>query len=127
MATRSESTAARLGRTAATLIRGPRSRRQPPAAGNVARALERGGRHLLGRIGGVFAHIGLQISAILYLALALSFGAAGITGWRTFHHGAGRHSASLTQAPPMTQLELALALVFLYFALSSLLRVGRHS
>jgi len=128
---RPASTGARLGRAAASLLQGARPEpgrlARSPSAGSVPRALGRGGKHLLAHVGRAFGHIGLQVSAVLYSVFALSFGAAGVQGWLADRRQLGDHSASLTQASAATQLELALALIFLYFAVSSLLRASRRA
>ncbi|MGH9472824.1 MAG: hypothetical protein ACRD1M_08785 [Terriglobales bacterium] len=126
---------ARLGRAAAHLVTG--KTRLPMAAAAVARprlamqrAALRASRHLLGRVGSVLARLGLQVSSVLYLLFALSFGAAGVKGWQADHHraaAAAYRPASLTAASPLTLLELALALLFLYFSLSSMLRAAARA
>jgi hypothetical protein len=65
---------------------------------------------------------------VIYAALALSFGAAGWKSWRTDQRAVElpHHALLLSHARPMTEAELALALVFVYFALSSWLRALRH-
>ena len=127
MANPSASTGARVGRAAAALLSGQRPRPGALPPGTMPRALGRGGKHLLAHLGRAFGHIGLQVSAVLYLVFALSFGAAGVQGWLADRRQLGDHSASLTQASAATQLELALALIFLYFAVSSLLRASRRA
>ncbi|MGN6591362.1 MAG: hypothetical protein ACTHJX_00515 [Terriglobales bacterium] len=113
------SQAAKLGRASARLWLRHRSALHAPHRQHpVARSLGRGLRHFAGRCGNVFAHLGLQISAVLYLAFALSFGFAGWKGWRADHLHPGAHASAATQ------LELGLTLVFLYFGLSSLLRAA---
>jgi len=84
----------------------------------------------------VLGRLGLQLSAVVYLVFALSFGAAGIKSWSVDHAGAAGtsggmlhhvgHAASLTQMAPMTEMELGLALVFAYFGISSLARASRR-
>ncbi|HUX68702.1 MAG TPA: hypothetical protein VMV31_14545 [Terriglobales bacterium] len=131
MDSRPASTGTRLGRAAASLLQGVRP--QPgrpaavPAAASVQRALGRSGKHLLASLSRAFGHIGLQIAAVFYAVFALSFGAAGVHGWLHDHRLPGHRPLGLTQASAATQLELALALVFLYFAVSSLLRAGRRA
>ncbi|HET9784869.1 MAG TPA: hypothetical protein VFP94_07930 [Terriglobales bacterium] len=113
------SQAAKLGRATARLwIRHRSSLQANPHSHVVTRSLGRGLRHFARRCGSVFAHLGLQISAVLYLAFALSFGFAGWKGWRADHLHPGAHASAATQ------LELALTVVFLYFGLSSLLRAA---
>lgn len=121
----SASPGARLGRAAARWIRSPRTRNPSGAAGQ---ALRRAGRTLLASFLSTFARLGLQISAVLYLCFALAFGAAGIRSWL-----ASRPADWARRAPAPAGFEgnagweLALALLFLYFGISSLLRASRRA
>lgn len=111
--------AARLGRAAARLwLRHRPSAQAASRPRPVAHALGRSARHFAARCGNVFARLGLQVSAMLYLVFALSFGYAGWQGWQSDHVHPGAH------ATPATQWELALGLIFFYFAVSSLLRAA---
>ncbi|HXR98472.1 MAG TPA: hypothetical protein VN709_11585 [Terriglobales bacterium] len=89
------------------------------------RALARSGRHLLGAFGRAFRRIGLQVSAVIYLALALSFAAEAFKRWHREHLALGRH-APLLQMAGVTEVEWVVALVLLYFGISSWLRASQH-
>lgn len=127
----SASTGARLGRAAAALLRPRPAGAARPAvqARAVAEALGRSGRHFGAHAGRAAKRLGLQIAAVLYFMLALTFGSAGVKGWLAYRREPVRlhHVLSLTEAAPWTQVELALALVFLYLAMSSLWRAARHA
>lgn len=100
----------------------------PKAA--LRRAGARAGRRFLGHVGGLLARLGLQVSSVLYLLFAVSFGAAGVKGWQADHQralAAAWQPASLTAASPLTLLELGLALLFFYFSLSSMLRAAARA
>ncbi len=92
------------------------------------RALGRAARHFARRAGHALARMGLQFSAALYSVFALAFGAEGWKNWRADHRQVelAHHAANLTQTRPRTEIELGLALVFTYFAISSWLRALRH-
>jgi hypothetical protein len=92
------------------------------------KALGRAAVQFARRAGHVFAGLGLRITAVIYAALALSFGAAGWKSWRADARAAElpHHALLLSRARPATEAELALALVFVYFALSSWMRALRH-
>jgi len=65
--------------------------------------------------------LGLRIAAALYLVFAVSFAAEGARSWHADHLRLHR-AVGWAQLSRLTQLELALALVFLYFGLTSWLR-----
>lgn len=107
------------GRAAARLFR-PRPTITGAAGGGIVKkAALRAGRHLLGHVGQILRRIGLQISAMLYLIFALGFGADGYRDWAQDHKNLKHQAASLTTMSGQTELLLGLALVFLYFGVSS--------
>lgn len=108
------------GRAAARLFRPPAAIAGAAGGGIVKKAALRAGRHLLGHVGQILRRIGLQISAVLYLIFAAGFAADGYRGWTQDHQALNRHAGvSLTTMSGQTELLLGLALVFLYFGVSS--------
>ncbi len=101
-----------------------------PASGSrrISAALGRAARHFARRAGHAFAGLGLRMAAVLYSVFALAFGAEGWRSWRADHRQVelAHHAVNLTQARPRTEIELGLALLFAYFALSSWMRALRH-
>ncbi|MGH9467036.1 MAG: hypothetical protein ACRD1Y_06745 [Terriglobales bacterium] len=119
-----QSAAARLGRAAGTLG-GEKAQAHARTPGALGAAFRSGRRALWAHAGNALGRLGLQVSAVLYLIFAVGFGWAGVNGWmadRTHLHIPV--STSLTQASGATQFELALAVIFAYFGISSLLRAA---
>ncbi|HWG37689.1 MAG TPA: hypothetical protein VN690_08230 [Terriglobales bacterium] len=84
-------------------------------------AASRVGRIWLGRFWLALRSLALRFAAALYLAFAASFAVEGVRGWIADHHRI-HHAFGVSQLSGVTQLELALALVFLYFGVTSWLR-----
>ncbi len=95
-------------------------------AGAVRQASLRAGRHLLSHVGRILRRLGLQLSGVVYFVFALGFGAEGVKRWRHDHAALGPHTSSITTMAPGTGVELGIALVFIYFGLTSLARAMRH-
>lgn len=115
---------ARLGHAAGTLV-GNQVQKHKSAPGTVQTAFRRGARQLWAHSGNALRRLGLQVSAVLFLFFAFGFGFAGYKSWAADRAHAGIPLiSSLTQASSGTQVELALALVFAYFGISSLARAA---
>ncbi|MGH9413196.1 MAG: hypothetical protein ACRD0Y_05590 [Terriglobales bacterium] len=115
---------AKLGRAAGTLV-GQKVHAHAQTPGTLKTAFRRGGRQLWAHSGNALRRLGLQISAVLFLFFAFGFGLAGYDGWIADRaHSGVQLISSLTQASTNTQIELALALVFAYFGISSWVRAA---
>ncbi|MGH9518926.1 MAG: hypothetical protein ACRD2D_04720 [Terriglobales bacterium] len=120
MAPSSPTAAAKLGRAAAKW----RQVRSRPAARPTAitGALRRAGRRFWAHTSNQAARLGLQLAGVFFFVFGLSFGAAGIASWRHDHRAL--HPANWTAMSGTTAWELLLALLFLYFAASSMFRAS---
>lgn len=101
----------RAGRGAARLF----SRRKDYGQ-NLGRASRAASRRFFAHVGAALRQLGLQMSGVVFLLFALSFGFEGL---RTWYH-LPPHSASRV---PM--YEGGVALLFLYFGVSSFLRAAQ--
>jgi hypothetical protein len=109
---------ARAGRAAAWLL----SRRARGGGGGVvAGAAATAVRGVARHVAALLRQLLLQLTGVAFAFFALGFGYHGIETWRQFE----RHSPLAGNGDTVVVGELALALVFAYFSVSSFLRAGQ--